>query len=109
MTDYEKYRGKCKEMSEQLVADNPTFRLVRGHYVCPIWGKQQHWWCEDIDGKVHDPTARQFPSKGMGEYIEYDGFVECEECGAHIKEDEAYPMGRFFVCSDICARSLVGL
>ena len=36
-SDYLKYRGKCKEMSEALVANNPALRLVRGHYWCPIW------------------------------------------------------------------------
>jgi hypothetical protein len=33
-SDYMKYRGKCKEMSEALVKENPKLRLVRGHYYC---------------------------------------------------------------------------
>ena len=30
--DYQRYRGKCKEMSEALIAADPSLRLVRGHY-----------------------------------------------------------------------------
>ncbi len=35
-SDYLKYRGKCKEMSEQLCATDPTLTLVRGYYVDAI-------------------------------------------------------------------------
>lgn len=108
-TNYRKYRGKCKEMSEALVAENPGFRLVRGHYDCPMWGMQVHWWCEDAEGVVHDPTKLQFPSRGIGEYIEFDGWTSCENCGKKIHEDEGKPMGRFLCCSDTCCMKLVGL
>ena len=36
---YTKFRGKCKQMSEEAVAADPTLRLVRGHYFCPFWAR----------------------------------------------------------------------
>ncbi|HNV67896.1 MAG TPA: hypothetical protein PKN60_12325, partial [Bacteroidales bacterium] len=66
-SDYLKFRGKCKEMSEAAVLEDPTLRLVRGHYWCPLWDRnEQHWWCVKPDGTIVDPTARQFPSRGLG-------------------------------------------
>ena len=108
-SDYEKYRGKCKEFSEVLIKKDPSLRLVREHYYCPIWGEQEHWWCEDKTGKIIDPTKDQFPSKGSGEYIEFGGICICAECSIAVKEEDAIFMSRYPVCSDRCARSLVGL
>ena len=108
-SNYLKYRGKCKEASEAACALDATLTLVRGHYDCPIWGKQEHWWCRRQDGTILDPTAKQFPSGGIGEYVEFDGRVECAECGKIVSEDDAVPMGNFVVCSSRCAMRLVGL
>ena len=102
LTDYQKYRGKCREMSEALAAKNPGLRLVRGHYHCPTWGPQQHWWCEDKNGAIYDPTADQFPSKGGGRYEEFGGNIVCEVCGEEKPEAEAYINGRHVYCSRAC-------
>lgn len=107
--DYLAFRGKCKELSEAAVAADPTLRLVRGYYWCPFWGKQEHWWTVRNDGSVHDPTARQFPSKGMGEYEEFDGTVECAECGKQMKEEEASFESRYAFCSGQCYARFVGV
>lgn len=101
-SDYMKYRGKCREMSEALVAENPSLRLVRGYYYCPIWGRQEHWWTEKPDGTVVDPTAKQFPSKGIGEYEEFDGLLYCENCGMKVTEEQAHIDGHHVFCSDAC-------
>jgi hypothetical protein len=109
-TDYEMYRGKCKEMSEELVKSNPELTLVRGYYYCPMIGKQAHWWVKDKAGKIIDPTVKQFPTKGIAAvYEEFDGWCECEQCGKKIKEENAILMGRYATCSDKCARLLVGI
>lgn len=108
-TDYQRFRGKCKEMSEAAVAADPTLTLVRGHYICPIWGEQAHWWCVRPDGTVLDPTALQFPSKGIGEYIPFDGFLECAECGKRIKESDADIEGNYAFCSYACHGRFVGV
>lgn len=110
-TDYLKYRGKCKEMCEALIANDPSLRLVRGHYYCPIWrSNEQHWWCEDQDGMVVDPTKDQFPSKGLGFYVEFDGMVECSNCGKEMNEDEiGYSESRYVFCSYECYGRFVGV
>ena len=110
-TDYELYRGKCKEFCEAAIKADPTLRLVRGHYWCPVWNtKEPHWWCVDTDGDIVDPTAAQFGSKGYGDYIEFDGNIECEECGKIVPEEEAVIMGNgHTLCSDRCACLFVGL
>ena len=109
MDDYEKYRGRCREFSEAAKVDDPSLTLVRGHYVCPIWGEQPHWWCVRPDGTVFDPTANQFPSKGVGEYIPFDGVVECSECGKRIKEEDANIEGNYAFCSYLCHGRFVGV
>jgi len=108
-TDYEKYRGKCFEYSTELVKQNPTFTLVRGHYDCPIWGKQQHWWCVDPTGKIHDPTVKQFPSNGLGEYIPLPDIIPCMECGKMTHIDEGQGEGSYFLCSSECYGRMVGV
>lgn len=109
-SEYMSYRGKCKEMSEALLVADPTLRLVRGHYYCPIWNTEEpHWWCEKPDGTVVDPSAKQFPSKGLGVYTEFDGFVSCAECGKELSEDEAMFESNYAFCSSGCLMRFVGL
>lgn len=100
---YRQFRGKCRELSEALAAKNPTLRVVRGHYYCPTWGEQPHWWCVDTTtGKVVDPTATQFPSNGIGVYVEFNGILSCEYCGKEFRENEGYYNGRHCYCSGDC-------
>jgi len=108
-TDYSRYRGKCKEMSEAACAADPTLRLVRGFYHCPIWGQQQHWWTERADGTIVDPTVRQFPTAGAGAtYEEYDGIIECEYCSKRVSEDDACMVEHHAYCSDSCYARDIG-
>lgn len=109
VSDYATYRGKCKEMSEALIAADNSLSLVRGYYHCPIWGKQAHWWVKKPDGTIIDPTKNQFPSKGLGTYEEYDGTVECAECGKVIQEEDANIVGRYAFCSYTCHGRFVGV
>lgn len=108
-SDYLKYRGKCKEMSEALVAGDPSLTLVRGYYYCTVWGKQAHWWCKKADGTIVDPTRAQFPPRGVGEYVEFDGTVECANCGKKMPEDEADYESHYAFCSFECHARFVGL
>jgi hypothetical protein len=107
--DYAKYRGKCKEMSEALVAADPSLTLVRGHYYDAAWGEQPHWWCKKPDGTIVDPTKDQFPSKGNGDYVEFDGTVECANCGKQMTEDEAEFESNYAFCSYECHGRFVGV
>lgn len=109
MSDYLMYRGKCKELAEAEVSVDPTLRLVRGYYLCPLWGQQAHWWCVKPDGTIVDPSVRQFPTKGAGaEYIEYNGNIDCEHCGKTVKEGDAYAVDHHRYCSDQCYARDIG-
>lgn len=112
VTNYKLYRGKCKEMCDEWLLKYPELKLTRGYYMCPMWGKQEHWWLVDDEGGIIDPSVKQFPTGGVGaEYIEYDGTLECENCGKTFMEGDKDSdfMGRYPVCSSRCALELVGL
>jgi hypothetical protein len=112
MTDqsnYAKYRGRCREMSEEAVAADPTLTLVRGHYFCPIWcRKEPHWWTVRPNGTIYDPTRLQFPSRGHGVYLPFSGTIECEECGTQVAEEDATIDGNHAFCSGACYARCVG-
>ena len=109
-SEYMKYRGKCREMSEALCREDPTLTLVRGHYVCPIWRTEEpHWWCTKPDGTIVDPTALQFPSKGKGVYIPFNGMVACANCGKEIPEDKADIEGNYAFCGYTCHGQFIGI
>ena len=111
MEDYFKYRGKCKEFCQDLINKNPELKLVRGYYYEPFWNrKEPHWWCVDTEGNIIDPTSKQFPSGGIDSfYEEFNGMVECSECGKSCKEDEMKHHSRYSVCSTKCYGKLVGV
>lgn len=108
-SNYLKYRGKCKEASKEFCANDPTLTLVRGHYLCPFWGEQPHWWCIKPDGTIIDPTVKQFPSNGLGEYVPFDGIVECSNCGKQVREEEADFHSNYAFCSYKCYGRFVGV
>jgi hypothetical protein len=109
VSDYTTYRGRCKELAEACSAADPSLRLVRGFYLCPLWGKQAHWWTVKPDGTIVDPTVRQFPTAGVGaEYEEYYGTIECENCGISRLEQDAYFSGHHAYCSYKCFGHHIG-
>ncbi len=107
-SDYLKYRGKCKEYCERAIRLFPALKIKRGHYYDFMWGEQQHWWCVRPDGTVFDPTAKQFPSRGSGDYVEFDGLFSCEQCGDKVREEEASVDGHHVFCSSECYARCVG-
>ncbi len=108
-SDYIKFRGKCKELSEAACASDPTLKLVRGHYYCPFWNSNEpHWWCERKDGTVYDPSKDQFPSKGAGIYMPFDGILHCSQCDKEILEENADIEGNYVFCSYKCHGRFVG-
>ena len=104
-------RGQCQALAEAAVQADPTLTLVRGWYLCPVWGAQMHWWTVRPDGTIHDPTAAQFPSDGLGEYMPFDGMIDCANCGKRIPEAEADIIGNghYAVCSYACYGQFVGV
>ena len=108
--DYLEFRGRCHELSMAACEKDPTLRLVRGHYFCPIWNREEpHWWCVKPDGTIVDPTARQFPSAGSGVYTEFNGMIACAECGKEVPEEKADIEGNYAFCSHLCHGRFVGI
>ena len=104
--DYLKYRGKCKELCEELVESKPTLTLVRGYYFDASWGKQEHWWCKDSSGNIIDPSKKQFPDQN-GDYEEFAGVFECANCSRKIFEQEATFYGNYIFCCGQCVHNFV--
>lgn len=106
--------GACASATLAMVGVFPELRQVKGHYLCPIWGQRAHWWCVTPDGKIVDPTAKQFPSQGtMGEYEEArpGTLIQvgvCMNCGDPIQmimaEAESGVTPPTF-CSDACEKT----
>jgi hypothetical protein len=109
--NYLTFRGRCKELSEAACALDSTLTLVRGHYYCPVWNsREEHWWTARPDGSIYDPSAGQFPSAGLGLYEPFDGFVECANCGAPMREEEVkHTDSRYAFCSYLCHGRFVGV
>lgn len=109
-TNYGKYRGKCKQMAQEAATEDPRLVVVCGWYYDPVWNtEEEHWWCKLPDGTIVDPTRLQFPSAGMGEYREFDGFYTCAECGKQVAEADVHSVGHYVCCSYTCACRLVGV
>lgn len=107
---YRLYRGRCKELSEAACAEDTTLKLVRGHYYCPIWKRDEpHWWTVRQDGTIYDPTREQFPSRGLGVYTPFDGMVSCAECGKEVAEEDASFEGNYAFCCYHCHGRFVGV
>lgn len=109
MSNYLEFRGRCKELAEAEITKDSSLRLVRGHYLCPVWGMQAHWWCAKPDGTIIDPSVKQFPTAGAGaEYLEFDGTVECEFCHKTVPEEDVYSYAHHAYCSYECFGHDVG-
>lgn len=92
--------GTCASVTTTMRDAFPELVRVRGHYICPIWGPREHWWLKDSDGNVIDPTATQFPSRGTGDYKEWDNSQpeptgRCPNCGGYCYNNST-------CCSDKC-------
>lgn len=95
--------GQCDAATQRMASVFPELTRVRGHYVDGVWGERCHWWLTTRDGTIVDPTAAQFPSAGLGEYMPWsEGNDEpsgkCPNCGGYV-------YGGGTLCSDTCARA----
>ena len=100
---------KAAPISERLLAmPRATLEALFGSLV-EQWGPQAHWWCVKPDGTIVDPSVNQFPRPHVGEYVEFDGFCECEECGKRVAEADAVIVSNYAFCSTQHAARFVGL
>jgi hypothetical protein len=78
-------RGRCQEITLEMQAEFPELVRVRGHYLCPLYGRRPHWWLTDEAGMIIDPTASQFVPGG--DYVEWTGDEptgRCINCGENV-------------------------
>jgi len=104
-SNYEKYRGKCKEFSVDACAEDSTLTLVRGHFRCPITDKREpHWWTTRPDGSIYDPTQKQFVywTDDPKNYEPYDGTCRCKICDKVTLEEDTCFYGKNTFCSGEC-------
>jgi len=103
-TTQESAYGKCSEATNEMQEEFPELMRVRGHYYCHVWGERDHWWLITSDGRIVDPTAIQFPSKGHGAYVEFDESTHEEPTGRCPNCGEYCYNGRT-CCCDACHSS----
>ena len=110
LTDAELIRNRCSPYS-QAFAERFGLTLCRGWYVLDYPNQQpdekghatEHWWCEDAQGNIIDPTASQFRPGGRYSKFESGEFKmrigACPNCGGDLYDGD----GDF--CSDECFES----
>lgn len=95
--------GFCFSASKQMVETFPELKQIKGYVVTEFSGSSAHWWCEDANGKIYDPTALQFE-----DIISYEQYNEekhgplptgkCYDCGDYIYDEKDF-------CDENCESS----
>ena len=84
-------QGLCKKFATLMFETFPELRLVRGHYIDLGGHYHAHWWCEDINDNVIDPTASQFTAHGFyEEFVGPEPVGRCLECGCLTYHDPQF-------------------
>lgn len=98
----------CAQFSRALAERFSSLKAVAGFYFSPNGASRgEHWWTEDADGNIIDPTADQFPCQGAGRYVRYSPNLhktvkgKCMGCGAGL-----YSRTGIYPCSLGCAEML---
>lgn len=66
--------------------------------------------CIGRRGYIYDPTREQFLRAGtVGEYVEFNGIIDCAECGKQVPEEKAQIDGNYAYCSGRCYANFVGI
>ena len=60
--------GKCYTYSMFIKNLVPELTMVCGDYITQDGFHNGHWWLEDKEGKIYDPTENQFNCPGRGTY-----------------------------------------
>lgn len=79
-------RNMCYRVAEEMTERFPELNRVEGH----LWLKDtkkpiKHFWCEDKNGNVIDPTISQF-SLEIEKYVKADDTI-CWNCGKEIQNN----------------------
>jgi len=78
---------QCSEATKLMTTEFTSLRQVKGHvFVAQNQRVEEHWWCEDFDGNVIDPTRHQWHGP-VFDYTEFEGeepIGKCYQCGKFI-------------------------
>lgn len=92
--------GRCRNAVLELAAADRSLTVVRGYA-----DETEHWWLQDPDGNIVDPTADQFerpptyrPLAVGVPAVRPPLLYRCTECGAAHDGDLALDF-----CSEACA------
>lgn len=79
--------GYCGLATEEMVKVFPELRRVCGFAHVPF-RSTEHWWCVTPEGKIVDPTAKQFVSTPQYEEIDLRYTMirlgKCMNCGSEV-------------------------
>ena len=109
LAKYRTSHHKCGIFVRAMQAKFPELRRVPGFYFTPDGQGSfgEHWWLQDAEGGVVDPTADQFPCLDQGRYVPYDPAVhltvkgKCQHCGVGL-----YLRQGTSACSQACAQAI---
>jgi len=82
--------GRCEEFAFAMAKAFRSLTVRYGHYVHSYGTAEVHFWCEDADGSVVDPTASQFPPGGSYRRGRIGGRLVralCAKCHGPLFED----------------------
>jgi hypothetical protein len=99
---------KCNLFVRAMHEEFPDLRMVPGYYYLPDGETSlgEHWWLQDPQGNIIDPTADQFECRDHGVYEPYDPAQHltvkgcCLVCGVGL-----YLRQGCSACSQACAQA----
>jgi hypothetical protein len=100
--------NRCCISSQEMKDAFPELLIIKGHVENLEVGRQEHWWCETIDGTIVDPTVVQFVAPEKLEYFPFKpGDIirvgKCAYCCDDINKPVQTLDGPFeHFCDDYC-------
>ncbi len=106
---YRTSRYNCGTFVRAMHKKFPELRMVPGYYYTPDGRDSlgEHWWLQDEQGAIIDPTADQFSCLDRGRYVPYDPGThltvkgKCLHCGAGLVLRQGAS-----ACSASCAKAI---
>jgi len=102
--------GNCKSACYEIQDEFPELEVVAGWAITQSHGKQEHFWCVDVEGEIVDPTHDQWGEEIL-EYIVWNPGDEvavgkCQDCGVTIyKKVDTLDGIRETFCDEKCFSS----
>ena len=105
----------CETATKLMAEEFPELTRVPGRVVCEVQGSMNHWWLENEDEEIVDPTVSQFQIPNGLIYEKWTPGTptkvgKCMNCGESIFENlnslSDSPSVSTTSCSEECQASL---